>query len=171
MFSIDQEQAAAERSHVKVLELARTCGWLRHVLGRQEDILAQVAMLDRSQDATSWAHHWALLDGGVGGLFDLEEIVLAPAIVALGLRAHAVTAQMCRRHIVREVEDLRWPSWQDGSERVRHLAGLLADHFAREQANSYRALARQEAHANAALTLRCEDMSGEPADAGSGATA
>lgn len=169
MLSLEDDQDATELARQRVRDLAPGRGWLQAVLDRQDRILVRLASLERSQDATSWARHWAVLERDVQQLFALEDIVLAPAVRTLGLRTQAVAAEMCRHRVVHDVADLRWPSWQDGAERARQLHDLLSGHFARERANSYGALARQDAPANAALTLRCEDVFGEPDDRGADA--
>ncbi len=51
MFSIEDDRDAAELTRQKVRGLARGCGWLQAVLGRQDRLLARLELLERSQDA------------------------------------------------------------------------------------------------------------------------
>lgn len=144
------------RTRLKTRELARHCGWLDAMLCDQDRIVDLVDALDDSRDALSWARHWATLDHAIRLHFHVEHAVLAPAIQEMGLRAHVVIAEMCRTRILRDLEDLRMPSWEDDGLRIHRLGGDVASHFAQQESCSYRALARQQdERAGAELSRRC----------------
>jgi len=152
MFSTEEELTAVSRARLKVQDLARGCGWLDAVLRQQDRVLHALDAFEDRRDAVAWTR----MRQAVQALFRVEEVVLAPAILAQGLRAHVVVAEMSRHRILRDIDDLRSSSRGDAGPHMHGLRTLLVSHFTQEEGDSYRALARQlDERRNAALTARC----------------
>lgn len=166
-----KEHALETRDWLRMRELASSRGWLSATLRHQQKLFALIDDLGRVHDASAWMLRWTALQQAVSTHLEVEEAVLAPVILAMGQRAHAVVAEVRREQIRRRVEDLRCPSWEDGGDRLQQMSLNLLSHFSQEESWSYRALARfQDEAAGAALTARClavlDNASTRPPDAG-----
>jgi hypothetical protein len=161
MLATENEQPA-EKTRSKMRDLARGCGWLALVLQQQDRMMTLLETLATCRTASAWDDGWSALELEVRQHFRIEEAVLAPAVQSMGQRAHVVIAEMRRDQVRRDLEDLRWPSWEDDGMQLRRLSLNLASHFAQEESWSYRALARQQdEHGNAELTTRCLALLGD----------
>lgn len=161
MIAIDNELPAG-KTRSKMRDLAGSCGWLAVVLQQQDRMMQLLETLATCRSASAWDDCWSELEREVLRHFRVEEAVLAPAVQAMGQRAHAVIAEMRRAQVRRDLEDLRWPSWEDDGVRLQRLSLNLASHFAQEESWSYHALARhRDAQGNAELTARCLALLGD----------
>ena len=153
--SFVKESVFDVKCRLKLHQLAGCCGWLAQVLRHQDGLLGQLDALSHSPGG-SGRPRWAGFESALVRHLRVEELVLAPAIRAMGQRAHAVVADRGREQIRRGLETVCRPAREDDGVRLDELRFNIASHFAQEESWSHLALARyQDAQASAALAAQC----------------